>query len=241
MVSRSVGTPEIVDQDASDQGASMSTVAAVDGAKPSSGAETPLEIVDPRPQHGDVFPQRRQVTLEDFPAAPLVGEQRLDAAESLNDGLVFLLETLQPTIDRVEVPERVGAEAGEILANFATVPAYFLELPVDGLEPPVDRVEPPVHGLEALIDGLEPLIDRIEALIDGLEALIDPLEALIDPLEALIDGLEPPIDRIEPLAEEGEELLILGGRHAVTTTAIPDSVQGLDSSTPTRLHGWQRQ
>ena len=61
-------------------------------AREPSATQTLFEVVDPDLEGGDVLLQLRQITLQDLPACPLVGESRLDAAQPLSDREVFLLE-----------------------------------------------------------------------------------------------------------------------------------------------------
>src|SRR5262249_33329766 len=88
--------------------------------------------------------------------------------------------------------------------------AELVEPPIQRVEPLVHRVEPPVHGCESLVDDGKALVDGLEALIDGVEALIDARKAL---------------------AEESDELRILGRRHARSLPHPREAIKCINSWT----------
>src|SRR5262249_57413500 len=80
-----------------------------------------------------------------------------------------------------------------------------------GRDDPVShRATPPVHGCESLVDDGKALVDGLEALIDGVEALIDARKAL---------------------AEESDELRILGRRHARSLPHPREAIKCINSWT----------
>src|SRR5262249_52018763 len=93
----------------------------------SGGTQPALDVLDPSVEHGDVLSEPREVALEDLPPHALVGQQRLDAPERLGDGLVFLLQPLEPPVDLVEVAENLAAQLVEAAV-------YRLEAAIDRLE-----------------------------------------------------------------------------------------------------------
>src|SRR4030095_3310043 len=110
----------------------------------SRGTQTPLDVLDPGVEHGDVLSESRQGALEDLTPRALVGQQGLDTPKRLGNGLVLLLQPLETPIDLVEVPEDLAAQLVEAL--------------VDGLEALVDRVEAAIDRLEALTEEGDELL-----------------------------------------------------------------------------------
>jgi len=101
-------------------------------------SEALLDLLDPGLERSHVLLQLREGTLEDLAPATLVGEPRLDPAQGLRDRVVLLLESLEAEVDRIEVPEQVLSQLGE--------------LEVYLVEPAVDLVEPVVHLAEPAVD-----------------------------------------------------------------------------------------
>ncbi len=113
--------------------------------------EATLDIVDSRLEHGDVLLECCQLALENLPAPTLVGQQRLDAPKRLSNRLVFPLQSLQASIELIEVAKQIASELDELS---------------------MQALEAPIHRLEALVDHLKAPIYRLKALVDHLKAPI---------------------------------------------------------------------
>jgi hypothetical protein len=62
-----------------------------------------LEIVDSQLKGGELLPEAFQSAFEELATAARLGHQRLDPAEGLHDGLVFLFQPLETAVDLVQV------------------------------------------------------------------------------------------------------------------------------------------
>ena len=162
-------------------------------------------------ESGRLLLQLSHAALENFPARLLVSEDRFDAAQSLNDGHVLLLEPLEATVDRIEVSEDFGAK----LSQLGLEP---IEPAIDALEAGVDDSEPSVDSVEAAVDSIEPTVDSIEPTVDSIEPTVHPIEPAVDPVEA-------PVDPSELTLEKLDELLVLGVRHGPRVTFPGDAGQ----------------
>lgn len=107
-----------------------------------------FELVDAGLESGNLVLQLLEAALQNLSPANVVGQQTLDPPKSLNDGIVLLLQPVEPSVDFVEMTE---------------------DLP----EPLVDSVESLVDRVKAPVDGEEPLINDGELAPEKLdEALI---------------------------------------------------------------------
>ena len=68
--------------------------------------------------------------LEDFTAATLVGEPRLDPAQGLRDRVLLLLESLEEVVDRIEVPEHLLSQLGDAGVYLGELAADLCELSI---------------------------------------------------------------------------------------------------------------
>ena len=124
-------------------------------------------------------------------------EENLQTLKRLHDRAVFLVQAIQPTVDLIEVIEHLHPRPGHLT-----------------LQP-----------FESLFESPQSLVGRADALPDGAKAVVECGETAVDRLEAMADGIEPPVDRVgaaiggfEALAQKRDELVILRGRHAATST-----------------------
>src|SRR5713101_4935945 len=76
-------------------------------------SEALLDVLDPRLERSHMLLQLCEGALEDLAPAELVGEPRLDPAQSLRDRVVLLFESLEAVVDRIEVPEHLLSQLGE--------------------------------------------------------------------------------------------------------------------------------
>ena len=160
-------------------------------------AEAGLDLGDPCLDRSNLTLELGDAVFDDLAAALLVGQQRLDPAERLSDRVVFLLESLEPTVDLVEVPE------------------HFAEALVDV------RLE----GVEALLERVEATADQRELAIDPGELTIDPRELTVDLSELASDLGKLVVNSGELALEELDELLILGVRHPTPVAPASGLVQ----------------
>ena len=91
-------------------------------------SEALLDVLDPRLERSHMLLQLCEGALEDLAPAALVGEPRLDPAQSLRDRVVLLLESLESVIDRIEVPEHLLAQLGEAEVRLVEPAVDFGEL-----------------------------------------------------------------------------------------------------------------
>ena len=115
-----------------------------------------LERLNPDPKRSDVLLEGREVVLEDFPAAALVSQGRLDATQRLRDQQVLLMQPLDPAVQRVEVAEDLAESVVHLLLERAD-PLVELE------DMAGELMDLAIHPVESLIDVGEPLIDAIES------------------------------------------------------------------------------
>ena len=123
-----------------------------------SAVEAVLDVFDARLQRGHLPLQLSQIALQDLAPTALVGQPRLDSAQGLGDGLLFLLQPLESSIDLVEVPEDILAQLGKNAVDLGE-PAVHLREPVAHLgEPAVHLGEPAVHLRELTAQELDELL-----------------------------------------------------------------------------------
>jgi hypothetical protein len=82
--------------------------------------EADFDVVDAGLERRHLLLQLGQIAREDLAATALVGEARLDPAQSLDDRLILLLEPLKPPVDLVEmanISRRSSAMCSSTLSN----------------------------------------------------------------------------------------------------------------------------
>jgi hypothetical protein len=76
-----------------------------------------LEIVDSQLKGSELLPEAFQSAFEELATAALLGHQRLNPSQGLYDGLVFLFQPLETTIDLVEVAMGLAEVAVKLLTE----------------------------------------------------------------------------------------------------------------------------
>jgi hypothetical protein len=113
--------------------------------------EALLDVLDAGLEGGDLLLELGKVAGQDLAPAALVGKLGFDPAQRLNDRLVFLLESFQPTIDLVEVAEHISPQIVETSVDRVESVVDVVESAVDLGEPAVDLGEPGSEELYELL------------------------------------------------------------------------------------------
>jgi len=160
--------------------------------------QPPLDLRNPRLEQADMLLERRKVSLEDLATPALVRQGRLNPSELLRDGVVLLLQALQPAVDLIEVAENL--------------PEALVHLSLESIEPPIQEGEAPVHLQRQVI----------EAPVDPGELALDLSERAVDLTEPAVDLAEPALDLAELPSQELDQLLILARTHGAYLPQPPE-------------------